>query len=298
MDETGVFTCGKAGVSASHGEGGQPLRAALASGVEISSVLVHPQNRRRQPEATHHLSPCDVGLVDAGMTGAGRLRSARPVRRASRRARSQSSPVALVAAHAALAGRRDTIRHVHNTIIGQDVVIAIIGGTLLGLALTRPRFGWVQRLDDSWRRSVEVLTTIVAFMMGGYAYGALFVVLHRQLGSDVHNLLRGAGFFFAIYALFVHFEPFAEDRNWRERGSAIFLYLALAITSLFAGVVLVEYTLTKAVHARTTLIEMAVLMVVAGGLRWLARRSRRGITDSAHAEGELGEPLPASGEAR
>jgi hypothetical protein len=191
-----------------------------------------------------------------------------------------------------------TFAAVHGAINGRDVVVAIIGGTLLGLALTRPRFRWVQRLDESSRCLAEILTTIVAFAMGGYAYGALYVVLHRQLGGDIHLLLRGAGFFFAIYALCVHFEPFSQGHNWRERGTAIFLYLAVAITSLLGGVVLVEYTLTKAVHAWTTLIEVAVLMVVAGGFYWFARRSRPGTTDSEHVEEEPGTPLPASGEAR
>jgi hypothetical protein len=186
---------------------------------------------------------------------------------------------------------------VHGAINGRDVVVAIIGGTLLGLALTRPRLAWAQRLDESFRWSVEVVTTIVAFVMGGYAYGALFVVLHRQLGSDVHQLLRGAGVLIGVYAAFVHFEPFAEGHNWRERGSAIFLYVAVAITSLLGGVVLVEYTLTKAVHAGTTLIEVTVLMVLAGGLYVFARRSRPGTTDSEAVEGDPREPLPASSDA-
>jgi hypothetical protein len=59
----------------------------------------------------------------------------------------------------------------HDSVSGRDVVVAIIGGTLLGLALTRPRLGWAQRLEESYRWSVEVVTTIVAFVMGGYAYG-------------------------------------------------------------------------------------------------------------------------------
>ncbi len=137
----------------------------------------------------------------------------------------------------------------------------------------------------------------MAFVMGGYAYGALYVVLHRQLGSDVHQLLRGAGVLIGIYALSVHFEPFSEGHNWRERGSAIFLYVAVAITSLLGGVVLVEYTLTKGVHAGTTLIEMAVLMAVAGGFYVFARRSKPGTTDSEVVEGDPREPLPASGDA-
>jgi NhaP-type Na+/H+ or K+/H+ antiporter len=60
-----------------------------------------------------------------------------------------------------------------------------LGGTLLGLALTRPRFGWVERLEDSSRSSVEALITVVAFAMGGYAYGSLYIVLHRHLEADI-----------------------------------------------------------------------------------------------------------------
>jgi hypothetical protein len=164
---------------------------------------------------------------------------------------------------------------VHEAINERDVVVAIIGGTLLGLALTRPRFGWVQRLEEPCRHWIEVVTTVVAFVMAGYAYGALYVVLHRQLGGDIHKLLRGAGYFFAIYALCVHFEPFSDGHGWRERGSAIFLYLAVAITSTFVGIVLVEYTLTEAVSAWSTLIVATVLMVPAGGFYWFVRRSRR-----------------------
>ncbi len=186
----------------------------------------------------------------------------------------------------------------HDPISGRDVVVAIIGGTLLGLVLTRPRLAWVQRLEESSRRSVEVVTTVVAFVMGGYAYGALFVVLHRQLGSDVDKLLRTAGVLIGVYAALVHFEPFSDGHGWRERGSAILLYVAVAITSVLAGVALVEYTLTKAVDAGTMLIAGFVLMVVAYGLNVFARRSRSGTRDSAHAEGEPGKPLPASGEAR
>jgi hypothetical protein len=186
----------------------------------------------------------------------------------------------------------------HDSVSGRDVVVAIIGGTLLGLALTRPRLGWAQRLEESYRWSVEVVTTIVAFVMGGYAYGALFVVLHRQLGGDIDKLLRTAAVLIGVYAALVHFEPFADGHDWRERGSAIFLYLTIAITSVFGGVVLVEYTLTKAVHAGTTLIAVAALMVVAWGFYVFTRRSRPGTMDSEGVEGEQREPLPVPGKAR
>ena len=58
----------------------------------------------------------------------------------------------------------------HELSSGSNVVVAIIGGTLLGLALTRPRFRWIERLDDSSRQYAEVVTTIVAFVMGGYVF--------------------------------------------------------------------------------------------------------------------------------
>jgi hypothetical protein len=186
----------------------------------------------------------------------------------------------------------------HNPISGSDVVVAIIGGTLLGLALTRPRFAWVERLDDSSRQYVEVITTIVAFVMGGYAYGALFIVLHRQLDGDIDKLLRGAGLFFGLYAACVHFEPFSEGHGWRELGSAGLLYIAVAIVAILGGVVFVEYTLSHSVSSWPTLIKAALLLLVAYALYWLARRSKPGAVDGPTLEGGTAEPLSASGEAR
>jgi hypothetical protein len=192
----------------------------------------------------------------------------------------------------ALAGRHASIRDMHDPISGSDVVVAIIGGTLLGLALTRPRFGWVERLDDSSRRYAEVVTTIVAFVMGGYAYGALFIVLHRQLGGDIDKLLWGAGFFFGLYAACVHFEPFSEGEGWRERGSAMILYVAVALAAMLGGVVFVEYTLSHSVSSWPTLVKAALLLLVACLLYWLARRSKPDTTDDPTLEGGTAEPLP------
>jgi hypothetical protein len=183
----------------------------------------------------------------------------------------------------------------HNAISGSDVVVAIIGGTLLGLALTRPKFAWLERLDDYWRQYVEVITTIVAFVMGGYAYGALFIVLHRHLEGDIDKLLRVAGAFFAAYALCVHFGPFSKGHGWRELGSAILLYLAVAIAATLGGVVLVEYTLSHNVNSGPTLIKVTLLLLAACLLRWLTWRSRPGAADDDPTlEGGATEPLPAS----
>jgi hypothetical protein len=185
----------------------------------------------------------------------------------------------------------------HHAINERDVVVAIIGGTLLALALTRPKFDWAERLEDSSRSTVEALITVVAFAMGGYAYGSLYIVLHRQLGGDIDKLLRGAGAFFLIYALSVHFEPFSGGHGWQERASAIGLYITVAIASTLGGVVFVEYTLSHSVSGWPTLIEAASLLLVATLIYILVRRKRKRPADSAHVDGVSAEPLPTTGEA-
>jgi hypothetical protein len=186
----------------------------------------------------------------------------------------------------------------HDPISGRDVVVAIIGGTLLGLALTRPRFAWVERLDDSSRQYTEVVTTILAFVMGGYAYGALFIVLHRQLGSDIDKLLRGAGLFFGLYAAAVHFEPFSGGNGWRERSSAVLLYITVASVAILGGVICVEYTLSHNVSSGPTLIKATLLLLVACLLRWLTWRSKPDATNKPILKGQTAESLPVSGEAQ
>jgi hypothetical protein len=182
----------------------------------------------------------------------------------------------------------------HDAISGSDVVVAIIGGTLLGLALTRPRFGWVQRLEDSSRSTAEALITVVAFAMGGYAYGSLYIVLHRHLEGDIDKLLRGAGAFFAIYALCVHFEPFSGGHGWQQRASAIGLYVTVAMASALAGVVFVEYTLSHSVSGWPTLIKAALLLLVATVIYILVRRKRTRRASAANAQSEPPEAVPAT----
>jgi hypothetical protein len=188
------------------------------------------------------------------------------------------------------AGRRARICDVHTAISGSDVVVAIIGGTLLGLALTRPRLAWLERLDEDTRRSGEIVMTIVAFVIGGYAYGSLYLVLHRQLGGDIDKLLRGAGVIFGVYAAFVHFEPFSSGEGWREVGSAMLLYVAVAVAGVLGGVVCVEYTLEGNVESWVTLIEMILVVASACGIYVFVRRSR------ASVEAGTAEALSASSE--
>lgn len=191
------------------------------------------------------------------------------------------------------AGPRASIRDVHTAISGSDVVVAIIGGTLLGLALIRPRLAWLERLDEDSRRSGEIVMTIFAFVIGGYAYGSLYLVLHRQLGGDVDKLLRGAGLILAVYAGFVHFEPFSHGVGWREIGAAILLYLAVAVSAVLVGFIFVEYALTGTVESWVTLVEIISAVASTGGIYVFARRSRRAPASSRVDVG-VAEPLPVS----
>lgn len=127
-------------------------------------------------------------------------------------------------------------------------MVAIIGGTLLALSLTRPSPRWLRGVDSSTRVVVEITVTIAAFVMGGYAYGSLFVVLHGQLGAGVNKLLYAAAVFLLLYALYVHYEPFFDDGSRLRCAVAGLLYLDVAVASAIGGVVLVEYMLANSVQ--------------------------------------------------
>jgi len=88
------------------------------------------------------------------------------------------------------------------------VILAIVGGTMLTVALTRPRLKWVERLtqgSESQRRWAERGLTALAFVMGGYAWATLFLTLQRQLDGQAAALLKGAGLFLILYAWLIHF---------------------------------------------------------------------------------------------
>lgn len=125
----------------------------------------------------------------------------------------------------------------------RDVVVAIVGGTMLTLALTRPRLRWVERLtgeSESHRVWAERALTVFAFAMAGYAWTALYMVLHKQLGHEVNTLLKGAAYFLIVYAWLAHFEPFVAE--WRLRGGlgAGILYTGVAVLAAGVGVVIAE----------------------------------------------------------
>ncbi len=121
----------------------------------------------------------------------------------------------------------------------KEIILAIAGGTMLTAALTRPRLRWVETLtedSETNRLWAERGLTVFAFVMGGYAWATLFVILQRQLGSESAALLKGASILLILYAWLTHFEPFA--REWRLSGglAAAVLYTGAAFLAGAAGV--------------------------------------------------------------
>jgi hypothetical protein len=158
-------------------------------------------------------------------------------------------------------------RAVAHGIEPRSVVVAIVGGTMLTLALTRPRLRWVERLtedSESHRVWAERALTLFAFAMAGYAWTALFLVLHQQLGSEVDTMLKGAAFFLIVYAWLVHFDPFVAE--WRLGGGfgATVFYTGVAISSVTAGLIVAEILLTSSVTYSLVLVALGI-----AGVSWL-----------------------------
>ena len=134
----------------------------------------------------------------------------------------------------------------------RSVVVAIVGGTMLTLALTRPRLRWVERLtedSESNRAWAERSLTLFALVMGGYAWTALFVVLHKQLGSQIDALLEGA--------------------EWRLGGGfgAGVLYTGLAFLAVIVGAIIAEVFLTSSLTFGD--IRLALISAAIAGFSWL-----------------------------
>ncbi|MHB8242918.1 MAG: hypothetical protein ACYDHN_13130 [Solirubrobacteraceae bacterium] len=134
----------------------------------------------------------------------------------------------------------------------KEIVLAIVGGTMLTLALTRPNLKWVARLtedSESQRIWAERGLTLFAFIMGGYAWATLFLTLQRQLGTESAALLKGAACLLILYALLVHFEPFVAE--WRLRGglATFVLYFGCATSAASIGVTTAEVVRTSSIRA-------------------------------------------------
>lgn len=108
---------------------------------------------------------------------------------------------------------------------------------MLGLALTQPRFGWVDRLTETTpgiRVLVERSLTMLAFGIGGYAWVTLFITLHGDLEPGAARLIRIAAYILIAYAAFTHFEPFASGRT-RSLAAAGVAYVGWAFFAAGLG---------------------------------------------------------------
>src|ERR1700677_4479222 len=88
---------------------------------------------------------------------------------------------------------------------GREVVVAIVGGTMLALSLSRPRLWWTEAPTDGsvltrrWAKLALTLSeralTLFLLVMAAYAACTLAEVLNKQLGREFVDLLHGAGAF-------------------------------------------------------------------------------------------------------
>jgi hypothetical protein len=157
---------------------------------------------------------------------------------------------------------------------GHEAVVAIVGGTMLTIALTRPRLRWVERLTEDSKPGrvwLERALTGFSFVMAGYAATTLLLTLHKQLGAESDALLNGAAWFLFAYAWLVHFEPFVNE--WRLRGGvgAAALYTGLIFPAVVIGGTLAGVALDPhLIHAEVHLILLASVPAVLGSLvYWL-----------------------------
>jgi hypothetical protein len=159
---------------------------------------------------------------------------------------------------------------------GQSIVLAIVGGTLLTLALTRPRLRWVERLTEhtkSGRLWAERGLTLFSFAVGGYAWATLFMTLRGQLDANSADLVRGAAYILIAYAALTHFEPFVGDDDARNIPSALALYGGWAILAACLGVATAETVRTASVTAGRgiALVALAAATVLFA-ISWLTSR--------------------------
>lgn len=157
-----------------------------------------------------------------------------------------------------------------STLNGREVIVAIIGGTMLALALTRPQLRWLKAVSAgqrSCRLWAERTLTAFSFAMAGYAAFALLLALHGQLRHEIDALLQGAAYFLAIYAGLVHYEPFVCEWRLGSGVRAFVLYIALVIPAFVLGAAIATLMLSS-LSARTYI---AILVICGlGSVTWLS----------------------------
>jgi hypothetical protein len=155
-----------------------------------------------------------------------------------------------------------------STLNGREVIVAIVGGTLLTLALTRPHLKWVERLTEHSRTTrlwAERALTFFSFVMAGYAATAVALVLQKQqINPELGALLKGTAWFLVIYAWLVHLEPFSNEWSLRGGLAACALYSGAVIFAVTVGLAVASLVLTSSLDGVLGLLGMAAGTMVFG----------------------------------
>jgi hypothetical protein len=137
---------------------------------------------------------------------------------------------------------------------GREVIVAIIGGTMVTLTLTRPRLRWMEqwaRGDRSRRLWTERVLTGFSLVMGSYAAATVWIALYGQFGAEINALLIVAALFLLVYAGLVHFEPFVNEWDLCGGFAAFLLYLAFCLLALITGAAIAEFAISSSLSAVT-----------------------------------------------
>ena len=160
---------------------------------------------------------------------------------------------------------------------GRDVIVTLVGGTLLTIALTRPRLHWVEHLtkdSDKHRLYAQRAFTWLSFMMAGYAGFSISLVVRRQVNAEVDALLDGAAVFLFVYAAIVHFEPFVNEWRLSDASHAVRLYIIFATAAAILGAWIAVLVLEPSFSWVAAALLVAVCLVLFAIWRFTYPRSR------------------------
>jgi hypothetical protein len=155
---------------------------------------------------------------------------------------------------------------------GREIVLAIVGGTMLTLAFARPRLRWVERLtrdSPTSRLWSERGLTILAFGVGGYAWATLFLTLRGQLDHRSAALVTGAAYVLIVYAWLTHFEPFVDECPTSTSVlAAAFAYTGSAFFAACIGIAGTEAVRTSSLTSGASVMTVASLTALCCFVLW------------------------------
>ena len=125
---------------------------------------------------------------------------------------------------------------------GGDLVVAIVGGVLLVVVVSRTRVKWPPHTPEDWLGPLDAGVSAISFFIAGFAFEVLYrvAVVHGEIDPAAKSAVLIAGGIIAAFALLIHHEPFVVKGG---KGFALKRYFACAGASAFVGL-LVGYAAT------------------------------------------------------